>query len=114
VDNVRRLLEPLGALNDAALVPALQAVLSNHDIPAGADAERAAGTTERPREVAAVCVHTERYGTRSAAVVVIPPDPEARPRLWYTDGPACGSPLRDASGLWPAPQPSGARPHELR
>jgi len=114
VDNMRRLLEPLGAVAEAELVPALRAVLANHDIPAGADAERAAGTTERPPEVAAACVHTQRYGTRSAAVVVIPPDPDARPRLWYTDGPGCLSPLQDASGLWPEPQPSAAFPHQLR
>jgi uncharacterized protein with NRDE domain len=108
VDHVRRLLGTLSTRPAPGLVKALERVLSDHEVPPGVDEERAQGVTDRPREVSGACVHAERYGTRSATVVVVPADRNALPQLWYTDGPPCVAPFRDAAWMWDptkAPKP---------
>jgi uncharacterized protein with NRDE domain len=98
--NVRTLLEQVGTANSTgdSVLKGLHQVLADHSIlsdthglPEGVD----------PRVLAA-CVHTERYGTRSAALVSIPADPGTLPRLLVADGPPCTSPSIDVSGLWSA------------
>jgi len=90
VDHVRALLQPLLRGESTDIVKGLHAVLSNHDVPPGAELE------ERPLPVASACVHGERYGTRWTGIVLVPASPEDRPRFVYSDGPSCTNPLRDA------------------
>ena len=94
VDHVRALLAPLVEGKRTDVVGAMGTVLSNHDVPPGAEAE------ERPLAVAAACVHAERYGTRWSGVAGIPASASLRPLMLYTDGPSCRSERRDASILW--------------
>jgi hypothetical protein len=51
----------------------------------------------------AACVHTDDYGTRSAAMVRVPASPGSRPEMWVADGPPCTTPFADVSGLWTGP-----------
>jgi uncharacterized protein with NRDE domain len=51
--------------------------------------------------VLAPCVHTPDYGTRSAAIVIVPSGAE-RPELWVADGHPCEAPFVDRSDLWEA------------
>jgi uncharacterized protein with NRDE domain len=62
-----------------ALVEFLRGVLRDHEIPS--------------------CVHAGPYGTRSAAVIVVPAG-AGPPRIWSSDGPPCTHDLREASALW--------------
>lgn len=80
---------------------ALPAVLADHVLPQGA-AEATFGEDRSPRREAtlAACVHTDDYGTRSAAMVRVPASAAARPELLVADGPPCVAPLVDVSGLW--------------
>lgn len=71
VDRVRRMLEGVERATGDALVAHLQGVLKSHD---------------------GACVHAGVYGTRSAEIVVVPSAGE--PRVWFTDGPPCTSPLQ--------------------
>ena len=47
----------------------------------------------RPTATLASCVHTEEYGTRSAALVRVASDPGRRPELLVADGPPCTYPF---------------------
>jgi hypothetical protein len=47
--------------------------------------------------VNAACVHTEGYGTRWSAVIVVDEDPAAPPAFTYTDGPPCTSARHQAA-----------------
>ncbi len=99
VEHVRRLVGPLdtlAGLPGAALVERLRAVLSDHEVPAG----HVPASEEIPAEVKAACVHTERYGTRWSAVVMVPADPAAAPSVTYTDGQPCTTAPTDAAPLW--------------
>ncbi len=95
----------------------LPSVLADHTIPRSADeggglAEEAvlaeggglaeeAGLAEevvtRLPATLASCVHTEEYGTRSAALVRVASDPDRRPELLVADGPPCTEPFIEAS-----------------
>jgi len=88
---------------------ALAEVLSDHrpaaaprPAPPPAAAPPAPGATGgvRPPELSAACVHTSRYGTRSAMIVTVPP--AGLPRLRVADGPPCEVPFQDATSLWAA------------
>jgi uncharacterized protein with NRDE domain len=72
VDRVRRRLEGVEGATGDALVAHLHGVLKSHD---------------------AACVHAGVYGTRSAEIVVVPEE-NGEPRVWFTDGPPCTSPLQ--------------------
>jgi uncharacterized protein with NRDE domain len=74
----------------------LASILADHTIPEAVAA--APEPTERPKELAAPCVHTEGYGTRSAALIEVAP--EGRPHLWVADGPPCTSVLLSVDWLW--------------
>ena len=105
-DHVRSLLAGTQGLDEEELVSALQAVLSDHRIPAGLAAAHEAGIEGVPPEVKAACVHTELYGTRWSGIVTVPADPASPPRVRYADGPACRSRYQDATPRWcvtPAP-----------
>jgi uncharacterized protein with NRDE domain len=76
----------------------LRPVLADHTRPAAA-----AGSDESaPRREAtlAACVHTDEYGTRSAALVRVPKDPTERPEMQVADGPPCTTPFVDVGSCW--------------
>lgn len=85
----------------AAAGDALAAVLRVHQpapaIPPPVGAADPAGPP-RPAELSAPCVHTPRYGTRSAMIVTV--TPAGPPRLCVADGPPCQAPFRDVTGRW--------------
>ncbi len=78
---------------------ALTAVLADHVLPAvGADAGDASpDDVERPPATLACCVHTDDYGTRSAAVLRVPCRHDEPPAIRVADGPPCTAPFVDAS-----------------
>ena len=60
-------------------------------------------TTTVPRGRAATlaaCVHTEDYGTRSAALLRVPASVDRRPEMLVADGPPCTAPFVDVSHRW--------------
>jgi uncharacterized protein with NRDE domain len=93
-------------LEDAGRVEAgLAAVLHDHQ-PATGPQPAGPGRLARPAELSAACVHTERYGTRSAMIVSV--GQAGEPRVSVAAGPPCVTPLLDVTGMWtsPAGQPS--------
>jgi len=100
-DHVRSRVEKIAELAEADRIALLVSVLSDHSIPPGA-AEMAA-TNDRPVELASACVHTEGYGTRSAALVTVPA--EGKPRMSVADGAPCCTPFVDVSELWSTDPP---------
>jgi uncharacterized protein with NRDE domain len=60
----------------------------------------AVGTAPRREATLAACVHTDDYGTRSAALVRVPEDPTERPEMQVADGPPCTSPFVDVGSSW--------------
>ena len=82
----------------------LAAVLADHQ-PAAGPGPAGPGGQVRPAELSAACVHTERYGTRSAMIVSVGQTGE--PRVRVAAGPPCVTPLLDVTGMWtsPAAQP---------
>jgi uncharacterized protein with NRDE domain len=100
VDRVR---SRLAAAQSAGrpLPAALGEVLADHTLPAGADHESmAAGDVVRRAATLACCVHTDDYGTRSAAMVRVPRAVDALPEMLVADGPPCTTPFREATSLW--------------
>lgn len=51
-----------------------------------------------PPQISAPCVHTARYGTRSAMTVVVPL--HGVPALRVADGPPCQVPMTEVTGIW--------------
>lgn len=110
----------VAALVDAALAAgdagaeaaALATVLGDHE-PAADPQPRLPDGLPRPAEISAACVHTERYGTRSAMIVSVPA--AGLPRMRVASGPPCTAPLLDRTSLWtspasaPAAVPGGSR-----
>lgn len=88
VDHVRGLVPDIHGRSEQEIVAALKTVLSNHDVPPGAEPVNDKGEPI-PVEVKAACVHTERYGTRWSGVILVPRDPAAAPIVRYADGPPC-------------------------
>lgn len=83
----------------------LATVLRDHQ-PAAGPQPAPPGGLPRPAEISAACVHTERYGTRSAMVVSVPAD--GLPQVQVAAGPLCTSPLLDQARLWDSPAPASA------
>ena len=79
------------------LRPALHDVLRDHALPPAAQMR---ASPLRPEATFAACVHGAAYGTRTAAIVQVPAEREARPRIDFTDGPPCTQPLQPADRLW--------------
>ena len=94
-DHVRRRLETIADLAEADRIHLLESVLSDHSIPPGAEA---LVTETRPIQLSAACVHTEGYGTRSAALVRVPA--QGLPRVAVVDGPPCRAPFTAIDELW--------------
>lgn len=94
------------ALDGAGLVGAgrveagLAAVLRDHQ-PATGPEPGGPGGWARPAELSAACVHTERYGTRSAMIVSV--GQAGEPRVSVAAGPPCVTPLLDVTGMWASP-----------
>ena len=101
-DRIRSLVPGAGANGSgSSLWAALPSILADHVLPPGA-AEATFGDDRSPRPEAtlAACVHTEDYGTRSAAMVRLPAAAEVHPQMLVADGPPCTSPWVDVSGRW--------------
>lgn len=107
-DRVRSLLSS-DPLERGDLWTALPRVLADHTRPetaAGSPAEidvapaGGDGTVPRREATLAACVHTDDYGTRSAALVRVPEDPARRPEMWVADGPPCTTPFVDVGSSW--------------
>jgi uncharacterized protein with NRDE domain len=83
----------------------LAAVLRDHQ-PATGPEPGGPGGWARPAELSAACVHTERYGTRSAMIVSV--GQAGEPRVSVAAGPPCVTPLLDVTAMWasPAGQPA--------
>ena len=93
-------LDRLG-LDEAGRVEAgLAAVLRDHQ-PATGPEPGGPGGWARPAELSAACVHTERYGTRSAMIVSV--GQAGEPRVSVAAGPPCVTPLLDVTGMWASP-----------
>ena len=89
------------ALAGAGRVEAgLAAVLRDHQ-PATGPEPAGPGGRARPAELSAACVHTERYGTRSAMIVSV--GQAGEPRVSVAAGPPCVTPLLDVTGMWASP-----------
>ncbi len=85
----------------ASLPVALRQVLADHTLPPGADSESVAvGEVIRRTATLACCVHTDDYGTRSAAMVAVPRAADAAPEMLVADGPPCAAAFREATSLW--------------
>jgi uncharacterized protein with NRDE domain len=91
----------VAALDGAGRVEAgLAAVLRDHQ-PATGPEPGGPGGWARPAELSAACVHTERYGTRSAMIVSV--GQAGEPRVSVAAGPPCVTPLLDVTGMWASP-----------
>lgn len=85
----------------------LQAVLRDHR-PAVPEARTDASGRVWPASLTAACVHADKFGTRSSAVITVPA--VGLPSLLVADGKPCEAPMQDASTLWtsdPVPAPAG-------
>lgn len=102
VEMVCRALTPICRWSGPVLLNELCRVLRSHDVPAlSASRDLRYGAVRWPPEIHAACVHTAAYGTRSATMIVVPPEVDCAPKVFYADGPLCRSPLVDMSELWP-------------
>jgi uncharacterized protein with NRDE domain len=100
VDEARAAQANEGGETAASLADALAAVLPDHS-PAPEIAGQPPvlyGGRPMPPELSAACVHTETYGTRSAAVITVPA--QGLPKVLAADRPPCTAPLQDFSALW--------------
>ncbi len=85
----------------------LASVLRDHTVPEGAaqGSPPAAGGSgdgaPRPPQLAAACVHTDSYGTRSSLLAAVAAG-AGRPVLYVADGPPCRAPFVAADPLWEA------------
>jgi hypothetical protein len=79
----------------------LPSILSSHVVADLSNAEaRSRPTTPRTRETLAPCVHTERYGTRSASLIRVPSRVDRLPEVLVADGPPCTASFKDVSSRW--------------
>ncbi len=90
----------VGALEPGRAEASLAGVLRDHQ-PAAGPRPAEDGRPARPAELTAACVHTERYGTRSAMIVSV--GPAGVPRVSAAAGPPCVTPLLDVTGMWTSP-----------
>jgi uncharacterized protein with NRDE domain len=82
----------------------LRTVLSDHSIPEGIATKEV--DPKRPPALAAACVHTPEFGTRSAAIVRVPAD--GPPHMEVADGPSCEARFVSVDEFWSAPIPAAA------
>lgn len=107
VDRVRAQIESRDRRGDS-LVTRLREILSDHTVPPSVDArdegqegepDNGTETWARRRETLASCVHTDDYGTRSSALVLVPDDP-LPPSMLVADGPPCATSFVDVTDFW--------------
>lgn len=79
-----------------ALHDRLLATLADHQLPPP-DAVMPAGS-DLARQLAALCIHTPLYGTRSVTTIAL--DPGRTAHYCFADGPACTTRCRDLSHLF--------------
>ncbi len=99
VDAVRAALAPAGGRTGGDLLKLLHDVLRSHEAPAGGASAGPDDSPPRPAERLSACVHAGEYGTRSSALIRVPPG-EGLPALHYTDGPPCVAPLLEGTSFW--------------
>lgn len=77
------------------------AALADHALPPAPDPDTIIAGAPLPADLVhalhALCIHTPRYGTRSATVAALVPGDVAA--LHWADGPPCTTPFRDARPL---------------
>ena len=95
-DHVRDQIEGIADLAHPEQLRLLRSVLADHSVPPAVPTS--AGKSDRPVELAAACVHTDGYGTRSAALVSVPA--EGFPHMWVADGPPCRTPFIEVDEPW--------------
>lgn len=101
VEMVCRALAPIRHSSGPVLRSELCRALRSHDVPdLSAYRDPRHSAVKLPPEIHAPCVHTPADGTRSATMIVVPPELDSAPKVWYADGPLCRSPLVDMSNLW--------------
>jgi len=98
VDRVHALLAAGAA--GRSLWEAVPTVLCDHTVPVGVGAPSGSDHTERPPATLAACVHTDDYGTRSAALVRVGSDPDIPPDMLVADGPSCVTAFIDVGDRW--------------
>jgi uncharacterized protein with NRDE domain/threonine/homoserine/homoserine lactone efflux protein len=101
VDRVRSL-ESGARASGTALWAALPTLLGDHVLPAAGGSEPGGDADQRPLATLAACVHTEEYGTRSAALVRVPAEEGSLPEMLVADGPSCTTPFVDVADHWAA------------
>ena len=99
VDRVHALLAAASATGHS-LWAALPSVLADHAVPAANGTPSGTDDTERPPATLAACVHTDDYGTRSAALIRVRPGPDIRPDTLVADGPSCVTSFVDVGDRW--------------
>jgi uncharacterized protein with NRDE domain len=99
-DQVRDRVRAIGEMAGDEQLALLRSVLAEHTIPPGVSAP-APESTRGAVELAAACVHTDGYGTRSSALIRVPA--EGLAQVSVADGPPCRTPFVDLSALWSAP-----------
>ncbi len=95
----------LAAGEAGAEAAALAPVLADHRPAPGPQPRRPDGLP-RPAGISAACVHTGRYGTRSAMIVSVPA--AGLPAVQVAAGAPCTAPLLDRAALWTSPAPAPA------
>jgi uncharacterized protein with NRDE domain len=95
----------LAADGGAGAAAALATALRDHQ-PAAGPQPAPPGGLPRPAEISAACVHTERYGTRSAMIVSVPA--AGLPKVQVAEGAPCAAPLLDQASLWTRAAPAVA------
>jgi uncharacterized protein with NRDE domain len=101
-DRVRSLLSE--GCRTSSVWATLPSVLADHVLPPGAAvATFGEDGSPRPAATMAACVHTDDYGTRSAAMVRVHRDPDRRPDMLVADGPPCVSDFVNVSSRWSGP-----------
>jgi uncharacterized protein with NRDE domain len=82
---------------------AFPSVLADHTLPEPAALHAyAKENIERRLATLASCVHTDDYGTRSAALIRVASGQDAVPDVMVADGPPCTTPFVDAARYWEA------------
>ncbi len=100
VDRVRSQVSAASA-KGVSLWSAMASVLGDHSVPLSDGVEIDGDEHwERPAATLASCVHSEDYGTRSAALMRVSSDPDARPEVLIADGPSCIAPFVDVGDRW--------------
>ncbi len=95
-DHVRERLHDMLEAGRSPTTEELRSVLSDHSVPEAVAAREP--DPKRPTALAAACVHTPEFGTRSAAIIRVRPG--CPPSVEVADGPSCEAPFVSVDELW--------------